>query len=235
MTAQEIIDQVRAALVEPVAGFWSDTELLGWINRAELDFNNRTRILESKAVTGTISGQIEYPLPSNCLSVRLVLFNDADTASGQTPNWVRIYPSNLEKSGQQTPNFLNTSSGATGTPRSYVIWGRTLLLTPPPLVTAGSNITMFYKAKPIPVALASAQLNLDDSFKDGIIAYVLWKAYEKEQEVDKAAAQQGVYETYVKYGLSWQKKQSGDQRNRLDISSPTPFEGPYDARFNPLQ
>lgn len=235
MTGQDIIDQVRSTLVEPVAGFWTDTELLGWINRAELDFNNRTHILEGKATTGTQAGIIEYPLPSNCLSVRLVLYNNADTASGQTPNWVRVYPSNLEKQGQQSPNFLNTSTGALGAPRSYSIWGRNLMLYPPPDITDGANLVMYFKAKPIPIGAPSAQMNLDDSFKDGLIAYVLWKAYEKEQEVDKSLAQQQIYETYVKHGLRWQKKQSGDQRNRLDISSPTPFEGPFDIRFNPLQ
>lgn len=235
MTGQDIIDAVRSTLVEPVAGFWTDAELLAWVNRAELDFNNRTHILEGKATTGTIAGEIEYPLPSNCLSVRLVLYNDANTASGQTPNWVRVYPGNLEKLGQQAPNFLNTADGALGAPRSYSIWGRNLMLYPPPDTTADGNITMYYKAKPIPISAASASLNLDDSFKDGLIAYVLWKAYEKEQEVDKANAQQQIYETYVRHGLRWQKKQSGDQRYKLDISSPTPFEGPFDIRFNPLQ
>lgn len=235
MTGQDIIDAVRSTLVEPVAGFWSDAEILAWVNRAELDFNNRTHILEGKSVTGTTEGVGEIPLPSNCLSVRLVLYNNANTGSGATPNWVRVYPSNLEKFGQQTPNFLNTTTGAIGAPRSYAIWGRNLVLYPPPDNTTDSNITMYYKAKPIPVSLAASSLNLDDSFKDGLIAYVLWKAYEKEQEVDKSLAQQQIYETYVRHGLRWQKKQSGDQRNRIDISSPTPFEGPFDGRFNPIQ
>lgn len=231
MQAQEIIDQVRLTLVEPVAGFWSNDELLGWINRAETDFVNKTRLLEDDDTSATQIGVNEYPLPSNCLSVRAVMYNDI-TDTSQVDNWIRLKPSNLEKTLQQSPNFLALASSVQNTPASYLIWGRTLYLFPCP--NAASTLKIFYKAKPITLQLASQQCNLDDSLKEGIIAFILWKAWEKEQEMEKADVQRQMYDSYVKQGLRWQKKQSGDQRYRLDISSPTPYEGPYDSRFNPL-
>lgn len=234
MQANEIITQVRLALVEPVAGFWTDTELLGWINRAESDFCNKTRMFDDDDTSSTQAGINEYPLPSNCLSVRAVMYNDKTDAT-QTDNWIRLSPSNLEKTLQQSPNFLATSSNTQGPPRQYMIWGRTLYLFPCPSSAAVTdNLKIFFKAKPTPLAAASEQLNVDDSLREAIISYVLWKAWEKEQELEKSETQRQIYEAYVKQGLRWQKKQSGDQRYRLDISSPTPFEGPYDTRYNPL-
>lgn len=232
MQAQQIITQVRSALVEPVPGFWTDSELLSWINRAELDFNNRTHILEGKNFTATQQGISEYPLPSNCLSVTAMLLNTA--VAGDDPNWQRIMPSNLEKTMQQNPNFLSTVTDSQAPARSYMIWGRTFYLSPTPDTTGSGNLVLFFKAKPIPLALASQQLNLDDSFQDGLIAYVLWKAWEKEQEVEKSEKQEMIYEKYVRFGLRWQKKQSSDQRFRLDISSPIPLDGFSDTRYNPL-
>lgn len=233
MQASELITQIRSELVEPIAGFWTETELLGWINRAESDFVNRTRILEDKDTTSTIQGITEYPLPSNCLSIRGVLYNEL--SSSNSPNWIRLIPTNLEKTMQQAPNFLSTDVNAQNIPRSYMVWGRSLIVYPTPNLTGSDNLVLYYKAKPIPLQYVTDQLNLDDSLREAVIAYVLWKAWQKGKEGDEADKQAMIYESYVKQGLRWVKKQSGDQRYRIDISSPTPFEGPFENRFNPLQ
>jgi hypothetical protein len=233
MQASELITQIRSELVEPIAGFWTDAELLGWINRAEADFVNRTRILDDRDYTSTIQGVTEYPLPSNCLSIRGVMYNRA--LATETPDWTRLVPSNLEKTMQQTPNFPNLDVNAQNDPGAYMVWGRTLIVFPTPKRTQSDNIILYYKAKPIPLAYVTDQINLDDSLREAIIAYVLWKALKKGQEDEKAIEQAQIYEVYVKQGLRWTKKQSGDQRYRIDIVSPTPFEGPFDSRFNPLQ
>lgn len=234
MQASDIISQVRLTLVEPVAGFWTDTELLGWINRAEADFFNKTRMFDDKDTSSTIAGVNQYPMPSNCLSIRAVLFNNK-TVSTDTDNWQRLVPTNLEKALQENPNFLAVSSDVQGSPASYFIWGNTLFLYPcPNSQTVTDNLIIFFKAKPIVLTTTGQSINVDDSLREALISYVLWKAWEKEQEMEKAGIQQQIYETYVRHGLRWQKKQSGDQRFKLDISSNTPFSGPYDARFNPL-
>lgn len=230
MLANEIASAVRSALVEPVAGFFTDNELLSWLKRAENDYANRTRVLDDKAFTSTIAGVNEYPLPANCLSVRGVLINTGSSA----PDWRRMVPSNLEKSMQEVPNFPSLDSDQRGDPRRYLVWGRTLFIFPTPKESGSSNIMMFYKSKPIPQLTLNDPINVDDTLAEGIIAYILWKAHEKENEGDKAEVQRQIYELYVKQGLRWAKKQSGDQRYKLDIASSTPFEGPFDGRFNPL-
>lgn len=231
MQASEIISDVRGTLVEPIAGFWSDPELLQWINRAERDFFNKTRLNEDKDDSVTLTGVNKYPVPSNLLSIRAVMYNDI-TDPTQVDNWIRLKPTNLEKTLQENPNFLANVTSTQGPPRAYFIWGREIYLIPSPLNQ--SNLKLFFKSKPIKLLTASQELNTDDSLTEGITAFILWKAWEKEQENDKADVQRQIYEMYVKEGRRWQKKQSGDQRYRLDISSPTPFEGPFDNRFNPL-
>lgn len=232
MTTQDILDQIRSALVEPVPGFWSNEELLLWINRGQLDFVNRTRVMEDKYQTSTQASVGVYPLPENCLSVRAIFINLATV--GQTANWVRLTPTNLEKNAQQAPNFTANGTGQTGDPASYMIWNKELYLFPIPRDNGSDNLMMFFKSKPLDITASDQPLGLDDSLHEALIAYVLWRAFEKEKEFDQAQYQRGIYEGYIQQGLRWAKKQSGDQRYRLDISSPTPFEGPYDNRFNPL-
>lgn len=242
MTTVEMLSQIRSELVEPVQGFWTDEELLLWLNRAQIDFTNKTRILEDKEMTSTEGGVGVYPLPSNCLSVRAIFINLAQpTESSPTPapNWQRLIPTNLEKNAQQAPNFTSTDSSQTGDPSSYMIWGRDLYLFPVPRTVTSPNIQptenllMFFKAKPLDIT-TSNQPTIDDSLQDGLIAYVLWKAYAKEKEKESAAEQFTLYQSYINQGRSWVKKQSGDQKYKIDIQSPTPFNGPFDNRFNPL-
>lgn len=220
LQGQDIINVVRTELVESVAAFWQDSEFITNINRCERDFNNKTRIIERFSFLSTDIGRFDYPLPTDCLSIRLCLFNEP---SGTTPNWFRVLPTNLEKMGQERPDFLINTSTQQGTPRRYFVWGRTLYLFPPPDSSNPSNLYLFYKAKPIPLVSNTDPLNLDDSLFEAIVSYVLWRAWLKADEDEKAKTQKAVYDQYVAEGRKWVKKQSGDQKWRIDLESPVPF------------
>lgn len=231
MQASQIITDVRRELVETSAAYWSDAELLRHINRAELDFVNKTRILEDTAQLSLTQGRLDYPLPSNWVSARAV-FHKVVNSDGSS-SWRRIYPSNLEKISQQHPNFLTVDTTNQGRPDRYWIWGRSLFLDRAPNAENTTNLYLFFKSKPVPLTTASQEINLDDSLSEAITAYVLWKAWTKEQEFDTAEEHKLEYDRYIAEGRRWVKKQSGDQRNRIDIDSPSPFEG-FSNPFNPF-
>lgn len=231
MQAQTIITDVRRELLETAALFWSDAEILRHINRCELDYVNKTRILEDTAQLTLQQGRLDYSLPSNWVSARLVFIKIVN-ADGSF-KWKRLYPTNLEKMGQSRPNFLNTETTNQGTPTRYFVWQRSLWLDRAPDLLQGTTILLFYKSKPIPLTMATQEINLDDSLSEAITAYVLWKCWSKEKEFDRADEQQTIYLQYIAEGRKWVKKQSGDQRNRIDLDSPIPFDGDtYDN--NPL-
>jgi hypothetical protein len=232
MQAQTLITDVRRELVEISASYWTDAELLRHINRAENDFVNKTRILEDTASLSLTQGRLDYPLPSNWLSAKAVFFKIVDATTGDF-RWKRLYPSNLEKTAQQSPNFMNTETTNQGTPSRYWIWGRSLWLDRAPDAENATTLLLFFKSKPIPLTYVTDSINLDDSLSEAITAYILWKAWVKEQEFDRADAQQLTYDRYVAEGRRWVKKQSGDQRNRIDIDSPLPFDG-ASSESNPL-
>jgi len=233
MQAQTLITDIRRELVEVSASYWTDAELLRHINRAELDFSNKTRILEDTASLSLTQGRLDYTLPTNCLSVRVVFFKIVNPLDG-TYRWKRIYPTNLEKNSQQRPNFMNTEIGQQGRPNRYMVWGRSLWLDRAPDLENSTSILIFFKSKPIPLTLVTQSINLDDSLSEAITAYVLWKAWAKEQEFDRADEHKLEYDRYVLEGRKWVKKQSGDQRNRIDIDSPIPFDGDDYETSNPL-
>lgn len=221
MQAQEIITTVRRQLVETTAAFWGNQELLDLLNDAERDFNNRTRILEGKLVTDVIQGQSEYPLPSNWLSTRALFVNNPDDLGNQ--NWYRIQPTNLEKNAQENPNFLDSDPTAQDNPRTYMIWNNILTLLPIPETTVTGGMVMFFRAKPIPITDPTQDINIDDTFKDALVNYMLWKAWKKEKEQALAKDAQADYSDGIREGRKFVKKRSADQKYKIDIISSMPF------------
>lgn len=231
MIAQTIIDDARRELIENTASFWSDAELLRHLNRAELDFVNKTRILEDTAQLSLIQGRLDYPLPANWLSARAI-FHRTTNDDGSF-SWKRVYPSNLEKQAQQNRNFLDTSEGGQGMPKRYWIWGRSLWLDRAPDLDNASALYLFYKSKPTALTNANESINIDSSLSEALLSYILWKAWLKEEEFSRADDHRTTYDRYIAEGRRWVKKQSGDQRYRLDIDSPYPIDGASDPS-NPL-
>lgn len=232
-TALQIITDVRRELVETVAAFWSQAELLRSLNRGCMDYVNKTRVLEDIAFMNSVVGRNDYPLPDNFLSAKLVLHNVPD--SDGNASWKRVMPSNLEKFAQQRVNFLSVATNTLGRPQQYMIWNNVLYLNPAPSTENSSNsdVYLWYKSKPSTITDTANTVALPDELCEAINEYMLWKAYSKEKEEDLATQHMNNYIAYVKEGRKWVKKQSGDQRNRFDIESAYGFYG-ANLPSNPL-
>jgi len=225
MQAQQIITDARRELLETVGIFWSDAELLRLYNKAEMDFVNKTRMLEDTAQLTLIAGQSDYPLPQNWLSAKAIFIKVINDDS--TFKWKRLWPSNLEKISQEDPNFLDTDTDSSqGLPSKYWIWGRSFRLNRAPSAQYATTVMMFFKSKPIPVTVLTQSINIDESVSDALTSYILWKAWKKEKEQDLADGAYAEYVGWIAEGRKWVKKQSGDQRFKFDIESGTGFTNP---------
>lgn len=221
MLASEIINAVRQELVETVAAFWTDAELLALLNRAEKDFANKTRMLEGKATMSTQVGIMNYPLPSNWLSAKGVTY---DNVSGGVSSLCRLRPTNLEKMLQENPSFRDVSTtDKYGTPARYFVWGRELWLDRAP--NQVTTVELWFKSKPIPLTVSTQSINIDDSLSDALHYFMLWKAWSKEKEFDLAQQAEAEYLKFVGEGRRFVKKQSGDQAFQMDIESGMPITG----------
>jgi len=221
MLASEIISDVRNELLEPVAGFWTDAELLNWINRAEKDFANRVRGFEGVATLSTVQGQVNYPLPANWLSAVAMFIKKVN--DDLTVSWLPLTPTDLQEMSLYRPSFLNSTTNDQGTPARYFIWQNELYLDPIPDTTGDGNVKMFFKSKPVPLATTASSLNVDDTLADGVTAYVLKRAWKKEKEFELSAEQGQIYEQYVRLGLRSIKLRALNKINNIDLNSNRPF------------
>jgi hypothetical protein len=223
MQASEIISDCRFELLEPIPGFWTDAELLNQINKAQQDYVNRTRILESEATMDTEAGRNSYVLPDDWLATKAAFYNlDTPAVTPDVKGWRRLEASSLEKTGQQTPDFLTTRVEDWGEPSQYFIWGRNMMLVPTPKED-GHSIRIYYKAKAANVTDVSASIAIDDSLAGAIRAWVLWKAWTKEKEFELAQREEARYMQYVRDGLRFVKLQAGDRANQIDLRTSSRF------------
>jgi len=232
MLVSQILTDVRNELKETAAAFWSDTELIRLINRGVTDFVTRTFILQDEAVLTLEEGRSDYPVPGNWISARLIMhkYITADGVIG----WARVYPTNIEKVSQENPNFLD-DVGQQGRPSRYFIWNNTISVKPAPSAEniSDSNLKLYYIASAAPITEQNQNLGIPDSLADGITAFVLWKAWKKEEEEEAALEQRELYFDYVKQGLRFVKKRVGDERKMIDIESPVGFRQQRNP-FDPL-
>ena len=235
MLASEVITDVRFELMEPVPGFWTDAELINQINRAQQDFTNKTRILEDSATMDTEAGRNTYPLPSNWLASKAVFYNlDAPPVSPTQKGWKRLEAFGLEKAAQMTPNFLSDDPSTFADSDRYFIWDKDLVVVPTPKED-GHVIKMFFKCKPPTVNAPTDTLAIDDSLSGMYRAFVLWKAWMKEKELDLAKDQEVRYMQFVREGLRWVKLEAGDRSNQIDVRSPFPYTRGFNGmRYDPL-
>lgn len=76
-TAQSLIDDVRARIVEANADFFADdVSILRWLNQGYRNFSNRTGCLEKVTGYTIVANQYEYSLPSDNCAVQQITWKD---------------------------------------------------------------------------------------------------------------------------------------------------------------
>lgn len=245
MTGQDIVDAVRAEVIEPNPLFFTNTNLLRLINQAQKNYVRRTRVLVGSATLSTQVGVTTYPMPANWLGSEKLFWN---FPTNGTDSWTPLGPTGIEKMSQESPNFLSSDPSRFGRIQKAWIEGKTLHVYPAPQTVSPNDLFMFFEAKPVPLLTLADQLSIDDSLSDGIEAYVLWKMWKQDQEVQLAEEQRIRYEGQmpggsggeIGQGLKWKKKRILDGKWKMDIESFLPFNyssvnnSAFNNQLNPL-
>lgn len=232
MLASEIIENVRSEILEVSANFWSEPELLRLLNRGLKKYVNETRMQESHAFLTTTPGIRRYVLPSTVLSIKLVMFKQVND-NGDI-SWKILTLSTIERIAREFPTFLDTSAVNRGTPAQAAVYDRYLEFDRAPSVSSDSDLFIFFKSKPADVPTSDSHIAIDDVATEGLIQFILWKAWMKEKELALAKDAKNEYDIEVRKGRRWVKKQMGMLRNRLDIESSYPFSTGRVRLYNPL-
>lgn len=127
-TAQALIDDVRARLIEASAGFFSDdVSILRWLNQGYKNFNAKSEFLEKVTAYKLIANQTEYAVPSDMQSIVDIKWKDQYTVewrdleewnrsagygdrTGDRPEIWRMFPSTSKFRVYPIPNAASAST-----------------------------------------------------------------------------------------------------------------------------
>lgn len=219
-TGNDLVNDVRAEVIEPSPTFFSSSRMLALVNLAQKEFVRRTRCLQNFAWTSTVQGEAAYPMPQDWLGSECIFWNDVENGVN---NWRRIQPTSLEKMAQESPNFLSSDSQMLGKPYKYYIVNKTLYLFPKPQSTGSNDIFMYYQSREIPLLTLNDPLSVDDSLTPGLRAYVLWKMWKQDQEDSLAEEQHQLFKEEIGNGIRWRNQRTLDLKRKIDIESYMPF------------
>lgn len=127
-TAQSLVDDVRARIVEENADFFaSDTPILRWLNQGYKNFCLKTYILEKTKAFAMTANQFEYALPADCLAT-------------QKLRWIDNYDV-LWRDMEEFSRFAGFSDQTSDRPYIYKLhpWTATFRLFPIPSVTSATT------------------------------------------------------------------------------------------------
>lgn len=232
MLASELISDIRKELLEITGNFWSDTELLRLINRALAHYSGEVRYGEASAFLSTEAGEAEYTLPSNCLSVKIVMYKEVSD-SGDV-RWRKVEPSTLDELARIRSQFLNNETSRLDTPVYYAVWDRKIRLEPIPEVDGDSNLYVFFKQRSRQITATTQSIPLDESLVEAIHDFVLWKAWMKEKELQLAQDAKMRYDEGIRRGRRYVKKIAEAARHKVDLPSSIPFTYTSNSYYSPL-
>jgi hypothetical protein len=192
ITAQNAITQVRALIDEPVAQFWSDSQIQSYINQGAEDFARRTRTLRSSTPVVVSANVQNYSAPSNYYALYRVEFQPSST--GQ----VFIYP--LEFKGY---NEMDEAWGVYQTfpaawPQAYTLWGNppnlTIRLFPVPDQPGVLNV--FGYRQSVDTVLTTDPVDVLQGYEEAIYEYGAYKCFRQDHNEQWQEAKQA-YEAIV--------------------------------------
>uniref|UniRef100_A0A6M3IZY7 Uncharacterized protein n=1 Tax=viral metagenome TaxID=1070528 RepID=A0A6M3IZY7_9ZZZZ len=109
--ASTIITNARYYLNETTASFWTDAELLIWVNAGTKDIVSRTRCLESSESISLLANTTEYTITGPYIDISTVVYNDIN---GVKKGLVRKNPQSIGHSTDIDPTWWYEWNGKLG-------------------------------------------------------------------------------------------------------------------------
>lgn len=158
-----------------------DADILRWANEATQNIAVLNRLLREKATTPIVVGTFDYTFPTQNIS----------QVNSLHVNGRRAEP--VEFQDAET-TFLMTDPDheAVGTPLYWWFWADVLTLWPKP--DADGTLTLYYTRNPVLLTgLDTEYIDVPDKHYQTVVDYVLWRAYEMDEDWQAAQAKEAQY------------------------------------------
>ncbi|MCP4668836.1 MAG: hypothetical protein GY849_21065 [Deltaproteobacteria bacterium] len=175
--ASTIITNARSLLNEASASFWTDAELLVWLNDGMLDIAARSHCLEETESVNLVADTIEYSISANYVTVKAVVYvNASGTIKGLTPGNVSSV-GNVDDVDE--PVYWYDFAGKIG-------------IYPPLSSVTTETVTLYLISRPTAI-ISSANVTTPAVYDHALTLYIVGKAHLKDRQTGRYHQVLGLY------------------------------------------
>ena len=179
LLASNIVTQVRANISEPTAGFWTDEQIVQWINDGIRDIVKRTGCFQAIEAIDLVSGQVEYSITTaNYTTILAVHYIDVN---GNT--------NGLELS---SPIMVGRAEDVEE-PEYWYDWAGKIGVFPAVPTRTTETINVYLIPTPA-LIISSDAIPTPEPYDTALSIYVTAKAWAKDRQSAKYAQAMQVYE-----------------------------------------
>jgi hypothetical protein len=201
MQPSEVLTTVRHQLYEPLAAFWTDDELYGYMWQAEHELALAIGCTQVQTTTTSETAVSMYTSPADAMYIERVTWNNVKLKKIDKTDYDALQ--RVAYGGQFT----------TGNPMHYYEYGNQICLWPTP----ASSAAIVYDYTQIPTAITSAStaFTVPVHFHNIIQDYVLWRAFAKDQDDRRTAFYQQAWQQGITRAASFWNKRNGSDFYRV--------------------
>lgn len=170
MNVGEIALRVKRQFGDEAGAQITDADIMRWINDAQRDLAASNDLLQSTATAAITSGQDQYFLPPDTLTLRSV------RVAGR-----KLSPLTAEQAADWAPNV---NGEAKGKPTHFSMWSLKIDLYPTPNYTDPNDLQIYYTRNPIAVEKLTDIPELPLAYHNRIVDYCIAQAHELDDNME---------------------------------------------------
>ena len=177
LTLANALTQIRYAINETTAQYWSDAELTAWVQEGTRVFSSKTLMVEATEDITLVAGQLSYDSSDESWIADII-----EPYAALYDNGSDVYKGLIKITPQMIGNVATTTDGD---PKYYCMHDRKVYvfpLTTAAIVTASGLITMLFATETDDITA------LTDEYQHLPIIYATAKAKQKDQSFGEAAS-----------------------------------------------
>lgn len=181
----------------------TDADITRWVNdgQREVVIMN-PELLEKIGFASTVQGQQDYSLPTDCSSIRTVLYQP-----GSSTSYFKLLGQSLQEFDEYIDGWDGTIYGQSD-PAVYCTFAGNIKLFPIPATSVTSGLKLYYYRNPVDVVVDADIIDLPLGYHSAIVEYCMKQAYELDEDWQSVGVKAGEFAASV----SGQKTQEKDNK-----------------------
>lgn len=188
MNVQDVTDRVRRIFGDDSGVQITDSDLIRWVNDAQLKIaQDHEELMEAVGTADIIQNQAEYTLPPDLNTLRSLMYDN-----------FRLKVLSFAEFNEYIDGFKVPASQSvygTGRPEVFMVYGGTVTLFPTPNANITSGLRIYYSKLPTAVTTFADSLSVPQRYHLSVVDLCLKMAYEMDENPDMMALKKNEFDT----------------------------------------